>query len=45
VHRSTGFAGSEPGLPQISSEYKGLVNAALPYYRQLSEHAKKIRPA
>jgi len=45
VHRSTGFAGPEPGLPQISSEYKGLVNAALPYYRQLAEHAKKMRPA
>lgn len=35
VHRSTGFAGAEGNLPELSDTYTALVESALPYYRSL----------
>jgi hypothetical protein len=42
VHLSTGFAGPEGEMPSVDGDYRDLVNAALPYYRRLSEAAKII---
>lgn len=35
VHRSTGFAGEEGPLPELSGDAAALVDAALPYYEEL----------
>ncbi len=42
VHNSTGFAGPEGPLPELSGGYARLVDAALPYYERLA--AKGLRP-
>ncbi len=39
VHKSTGFAGEEGPLPEVSGEAAELVQAALPFYRDLVEKA------
>jgi len=36
VHRSTGFAGPEGDLPEISGEQTALLEAALPHYERLA---------
>lgn len=36
VHRSTGFAGAEGELPQLTGDYLDLTNQALPYYNKLA---------
>lgn len=36
VHRSTGFAGAEGELPQLTGDYLDLSNQALPYYNKLA---------
>lgn len=36
VHGSTGFAGAEAELPQLSGEYAALTEQALPYYEKLA---------
>jgi len=36
VHRSTGFAGAEGELPQLTGDYLDLSNQALPYYKRLA---------
>lgn len=36
VHRSTGFAGAEGELPQLTGDYLDLSNQALPYYNRLA---------
>jgi hypothetical protein len=36
VHRSTGFAGAEGPLPQLSGDYAELVDKALPFYQKLA---------
>jgi len=35
VHKSTGFAGPEGPLPEVSPTYTGLLDAALPFYQRL----------
>lgn len=35
VHRSTGFAGAEGALPDLTGEAAALAEAAMPYYRRL----------
>lgn len=35
VHRSTGFAGAEGPLPELSGQAKSILDAALPYYEKL----------
>jgi hypothetical protein len=37
VHRSTGFAGAEGPLPEVSGELDGVMRAALPYYEHLAQ--------
>lgn len=37
VHRSTGFAGPEGDLPDLSDEQAALLEAALPHYEHLAE--------
>ena len=39
VHKSTGFAGAEGPLPDVQGAVADLVDAALPYYRDLSGKA------
>ena len=39
VHKSTGFAGAEGPLPDVTGEAADLVHAALPFYRELAEKA------
>lgn len=41
VHRSTGFAGPEGDLPVLEGRFAELLDAALPYYEELS--AKALR--
>ena len=41
VHRSTGFAGPEGPLPEVSGDLAGLVEEALPHYEELA--AARIR--
>jgi len=41
VHKSTGFAGAEGPLPELSVGYQGLCDAALPAYRDMQAHALK----
>lgn len=36
VHRSTGFAGAEGPLPELTGAYADLAEAAMPYYRRLA---------
>lgn len=36
VHRSTGFAGAEAALPQLTGDYADLTRRALPYYEKLA---------
>jgi hypothetical protein len=36
VHRSTGFEEAEGALPDIPAEYQDLLNAALPFYDQMT---------
>lgn len=36
VHRSTGFEASEGALPDLSAEYRHLVDQALPHYERLA---------
>lgn len=38
VHGSTGFAGAEGPLPEVSENFSRLVTDALPYYHALYEH-------
>ena len=42
VHQSTGFAGAEGPLPDLTPEYQRLCDAAMPHYRALLTHA--LRP-
>lgn len=39
VHASTGFAGSECPLPELSGDAKILCDAAMPYYRAMADRA------
>ncbi|MGR3290110.1 MAG: sulfotransferase-like domain-containing protein [Paracoccaceae bacterium] len=39
VHESTGFAGAEGELPQLSGKYAELLEQALPFYEKLVQHA------
>jgi hypothetical protein len=38
VHASTGFDEPEGPLPELSSEYRALVDQAMPYYDHLLKH-------
>ena len=42
VHRSTGFAGAEGALPELSGELAALNEKALPIYEQLAAHKLSI---
>lgn len=37
VHKSTGFAGEEGPMPEVSGKAADLVQSALPFYRELAE--------
>jgi len=37
VHRSTGFAGAEGPLPELTGHYAEVCAAALPYYERLKK--------
>ncbi|MES2143687.1 MAG: HAD family hydrolase [Pseudomonadota bacterium] len=39
VHDSTGFDAPEGNLPDLPHAYRPLLDAALPYYRKLAQHA------
>lgn len=39
VHRSTGFAGPEGPLPDLSGDAQALCDAALPFYRAMADRA------
>lgn len=39
VHRSTGFAGPEGPLPELSGRFAAMVKVALPHYERLREEA------
>lgn len=39
VHQSTGFAGEEGPLPEVTGQAADLVQAALPFYRELADRA------
>ncbi len=41
VHRSTGFAGAEGPLPELTGAYAELASAALPYYARLREYTNR----
>ncbi|WP_375687866.1 HAD family hydrolase [Pseudooceanicola sp. LIPI14-2-Ac024] len=41
VHRSTGFAGAEGGLPHLDGRAEALADAAMPYYEHL--HARRLK--
>jgi hypothetical protein len=42
VHKSTGFAGVEGSLPDLSEKNQSLCDAALPAYRAMQAHALKV---
>ncbi|MFK7745024.1 MAG: HAD family hydrolase [Roseobacter sp.] len=42
VHKSTGFAGAEGELPTLTGHHADLLEAALPYYRAMKDHALKV---
>lgn len=43
VHRSTGFAGVEPPLPELAGAKAGMVARALPYYEALARFRLQAR--
>ncbi|WP_300033013.1 HAD family hydrolase [uncultured Roseobacter sp.] len=42
VHRSTGFAGAEGPLPELTGELKDLCDQAMPAYEQLAQAGQKL---
>lgn len=44
VHRSTGFAPAEGGLPALETDQQALADAAMPYYDRLAQYAIEYNP-
>ena len=42
IHASTGFAGEEGDLPELSGNYARLVEEAMPQYRRMAKYAMKV---
>lgn len=42
VHRSTGFDGAEPGLPEVTQDFAATFEAAMEIYSALQQHALKV---
>ena len=43
VHKSTGFSGAEPKLPEISPALQPVLKAALPFYRELEKYKLAVK--